>query len=122
MRYRLRLVSLGTAVLLIGGILVPSGQIAFRIAAGFWPMQGWILIWAMWSWVVLFPVWIFVVPRMVARGFATMLRAAEYRICMQCGQLLRGLPDRHLCPECGSQYDYDRLAENWKAWLRMVNL
>lgn len=53
-----------------------------------------------------------------ARGrFKRRLIGTDWRICIACGYNLQGLPNRHACPECGSEYDVETLAREWQAWL-----
>ncbi len=44
--------------------------------------------------------------------------AADYSVCYGCGYDLRGLPEVHLCPECGDDYEMDKLHEAWQKHLR----
>lgn len=49
----------------------------------------------------------------------TLDRLAEsaYRICLNCDHDLRGVPERHTCPECGVSFDVAGLRETWEKWL-----
>ena len=38
--------------------------------------------------------------------------------CLDCGYDLNGLPDRHICPECGTNYDRDDTQEVWKNFIQ----
>lgn len=41
--------------------------------------------------------------------------AADGRLCWECGYVLKGLPDRGECPECGTDYDAEDLRRRWLA-------
>lgn len=43
-------------------------------------------------------------------------RAIEHQggVCWSCGYVLGGLPQRGVCPECGSSFDRDDLRRRWR--------
>ena len=41
----------------------------------------------------------------------------DRRVCLRCGYALKGLPDKHDCPECGTRYDIKATRDVWAAWL-----
>lgn len=43
---------------------------------------------------------------------------AEYELCLECGFCLKGLPIKHICPECGTPYDLYVVKRTWTAWVR----
>lgn len=67
-------------------------------------------------------VYVFVILALAAPSFLRirtlchLLKETEFRICTECGFDLRTLPDEHLCPECGTAYQYDTLVKHWKEW------
>jgi len=42
--------------------------------------------------------------------------AVEYdnSLCLICGYCLEHLPKKHICPECGTQYDLDHVVAEWQ--------
>jgi len=56
---------------------------------------------------------IYIVSLIHAIRFRRSLKALDFAVCLDCGYLLRGLPDEHVCPECGRAF---RLAEVREAW------
>jgi len=52
------------------------------------------------------------------RQLTRLVAENDSRVCLRCGYLLTGLPDRHSCPECGVSYDVE---ENRRLWERWVN-
>ena len=34
--------------------------------------------------------------------------------CLNCGYDLRGLPEKHVCPECGFEYDLESVRQAWR--------
>lgn len=54
------------------------------------------------------------IPRLTKNRFQRYVSRHDWRICSSCGYSLNGLPDQHLCPECGSGYDYVELVQYWK--------
>lgn len=45
--------------------------------------------------------------------------AAEYdnNLCLMCGYCLKHLPEKHICPECGTHYDLDHVVAEWQTYL-----
>lgn len=56
------------------------------------------------------------------RGFVRKLREQDMHLCMNCGYSLHGLPARHVCPECGTDYDVDALRQAWEHWIKKRRL
>ncbi len=72
---------------------------------------------------ICFPLWLvffaFVGLRSDSKkGWRKELRAVDFKMCPQCGYLLKGLPDVHTCPECGTAYDIEEVKKNWDAATR----
>jgi hypothetical protein len=44
-------------------------------------------------------------------------RQNDYALCPDCGYCLKGLPEHHQCPECGTAYDLDRVKRRWSLYL-----
>jgi len=113
--------SLRVVLRVTGAAWLISGALALgEIAADL----GWITRWLPGEWLLLF--WVLFVIHSVllvyglrfARGhFKRLLLKNEWRICVACGYSLRGLPDRHQCPECGTEYEIETLAQQWHAWI-----
>ena len=40
----------------------------------------------------------------------------DFMVCRECGYSLIGLPARHRCPECATEYDIDALRAYWERW------
>ncbi|NOX58502.1 MAG: hypothetical protein GXP29_06550 [Planctomycetes bacterium] len=59
---------------------------------------------------------LWVVVRNRANRFREHVEAAEYGVCLNCAYALRGLPDEHRCPECGSEYSMVNVRAVWKEW------
>ena len=51
---------------------------------------------------------------MYRRNTRRLLRRISYRMCLNCRQVLQGLPDQGICPECGTAYDLGRLTAVWQ--------
>ncbi len=41
----------------------------------------------------------------------------DLALCLRCGYDLNGLPDRHICPECGAAYDLAGTQQRWAYWM-----
>ena len=50
-------------------------------------------------------------------GLRRRLRRNGYRLCPRCEYPLTGLPERHVCPECGRQYEKASVERQWKRWV-----
>lgn len=37
----------------------------------------------------------------------------HYELCPHCGYALKGLPQKHVCPECGKAYDLYQVKRDW---------
>lgn len=37
-------------------------------------------------------------------------------VCVYCGYCLNGLPECHVCPECGRPYNIEELEKVWRRW------
>ena len=61
--------------------------------------------------------WCHRVYRSTVRRFENSLAKADYRFCLDCAYDLQGLPQRHVCPECGREYEIEILQADWKRWL-----
>ena len=44
-------------------------------------------------------------------------KANDYCLCLICGYCLKGLPDEHRCPECGSTYDIEDVKRIWSEYV-----
>lgn len=53
-------------------------------------------------------------PALRERRFKRGLRALDYNLCLNCGYDLRGLPDLYQCPECGVEYDREKVRSTWQ--------
>jgi hypothetical protein len=42
---------------------------------------------------------------------------SDFAICPECGYSLKGLPDKHACPECGKPYDLSVVRRAWRRHL-----
>jgi hypothetical protein len=57
------------------------------------------------------------VPRFAFASFRRKLLDNECALCLECGYPLRGLPDEHQCPECGTPYVLGNVRASWTHWL-----
>jgi hypothetical protein len=39
---------------------------------------------------------------------------SDLRVCLRCLQILTGLPDEGICPECGTEYDIEQVRAAWE--------
>lgn len=53
------------------------------------------------------------------RGIVRRAHSLSCELCEHCAYHLRGLPTRHACPECGSDYDLDRTRAKWEFIVRL---
>jgi len=80
---------------------------------------------ALWSWVSRFLIMVVVVHvflywyayRWRLEAYGRLLKANDWAVCRECGYLLKGLPSEGICPECGTSYERQRLAQYWSRWL-----
>jgi hypothetical protein len=56
-------------------------------------------------------------PRRAIRALRSEVLRSDYKICLGCGYFLRGLPDEHVCPECGAPYEIAALRRAWQHWI-----
>ena len=63
----------------------------------------------------LLPWLLLVTMRFKVRRVCSVARALDYKMCTYCGYDLRGLPERHACPECGVEYDLEEVRASWQA-------
>ncbi len=50
------------------------------------------------------------------RRFAQEIIADNFERCLQCDYSLKGLPDKHRCPECGEPYDITLIKDTWRRY------
>jgi hypothetical protein len=64
---------------------------------------------------------VFLIPmfsgRRVRLHFARHLAEHSGLLCPDCGYVLRGLPRKHNCPECGRAYTYASVHRYWYRWM-----
>jgi len=56
--------------------------------------------------------------RKLKSRFEMRLEKYNNKICIYCGYPLEGLPDEHQCPECGQQYNIERVVYQWSEWVK----
>jgi hypothetical protein len=54
-----------------------------------------------------------IMPRVAKRSFLTYLQRCDHLACTECGYNLRGLPEKHECPECGVRFDLTKVRQTW---------
>lgn len=47
------------------------------------------------------------------RRFFQNLRLHDYLNCLNCGYCIKGLPSKYECPECGLEYEQERVRRTW---------
>lgn len=52
-----------------------------------------------------------------ARRVQRTVRKARYASCLYCAYPLDGLPEKHICPECGLEYNLEEVREVWRRCL-----
>ncbi len=50
------------------------------------------------------------------RRLAQEIIADNFERCLECGYPLKGLPDKHRCPECGEPYDIATVKKTWERY------
>ena len=66
---------------------------------------------------------VFVVcPRVVFARMKAELAENDHLLCLWCGYPLRGLPNDHCCPECGTRYQAEVLRRTWQYWVKKRRL
>jgi predicted RNA-binding Zn-ribbon protein involved in translation (DUF1610 family) len=53
------------------------------------------------------------------RRFYARLRQDDFEVCQTCAYSLKGLPNLHRCPECGSVFHRDATRRSWENWMMM---
>lgn len=105
-------------ILLCGGLL---GSLLIYLVGkltGMWFIRPWMTF----IWGALTYAWIFILPQVVVRRYARTLRDSDFRVCADCGHALTGLPSEHRCPECGKQFEAEKLREYWMSWLNSAGI
>jgi hypothetical protein len=54
----------------------------------------------------------------LSRRYRKTVIARGFDVCCRCGFHLKGLPPQHRCPECGTEYDIERVHRIWRKVLR----
>jgi len=57
-------------------------------------------------------------PRIIRNRLRRELEESDLLLCLTCGYCLKGLPDRHTCPECGTAFDAPSVQAQWKHWIQ----
>jgi|ERR1043166_3829953 hypothetical protein len=57
-------------------------------------------------------------PRIEFHRMRRELTVYDFCVCLNCGYSLKGLPERHTCPECGRDFQIDEVRSAWKYWIR----
>jgi hypothetical protein len=58
----------------------------------------------------------------IRRRLERRTRIHDCRVCSECGYLLHGLPDAGRCPECGVEYEWTKLKQQWQKWVGLGDL
>lgn len=61
-------------------------------------------------------------PRIVFARMKTQLADNDYLMCLNCAYSLKGLPEEHVCPECGTEYTAERVRNAWQQWVTNLKL
>jgi len=69
--------------------------------------------------VLLFPVLRRPAYSWAKKRFYALLRQANFEVCQTCAYSLKGLPDLHRCPECGTVFHRDATRRSWERWMMM---
>jgi hypothetical protein len=51
-----------------------------------------------------------------ARRIRRLVETHMFLLCLQCGYPLHGLGPNGQCPECGAQYEFGHVENEWKRW------
>jgi len=60
--------------------------------------------------------WWAVCPRIVYARMKRLLAENDNLLCLNCAYSLKGLPEEHACPECGTKFTADEVRIAWKRW------
>lgn len=52
-----------------------------------------------------------------ASGLCRQASENDYCLCLICGYCLKGLPEKHRCPECGTPYEIEDVKRHWSEYL-----
>lgn len=113
---RLRAARLAIGALLLLGIGGPSALLALGLVRGVWIGKWWFL----WLWLAVYVPTAHIWPWLVNKRFVRSLEENGLRLCVECGHSLRGLPDQHVCPECGQAYRIIETERVWSRWLEVT--
>ena len=61
-------------------------------------------------------------PRIVFARMRTQLADNDYLMCLSCAYSLKGLPEEHVCPECGTEYTAEQVRNAWQHWVTKLKL
>ena len=110
-------VRLGAGGLLLVGIAAPVYML--YLGPGSW-LRPYSAPLGVLVWQLAFVVLAVLLPRRISRRWLGAARAVEYRLCPECGGGLRGLPDAHVCPECGREYAIEEVVRVWREWAELT--